>query len=51
MMLLKILEFYSTCKAPTKREIERDQLGLSEKEYVYLEEFRMGKSDWWLVCT
>lgn len=48
---IAILEFYSTCQAPSAREELRMKLGMGEEEFNYYEQFKNGTSDFWLVIT
>lgn len=51
MTYLQAVNFYSTCKAPTEREILQKELGMGDTEFELYEEFLDGISDNWLILS
>jgi hypothetical protein len=46
-----ILSFYSSCRAPTKKELLQRELGMTDLEFEYYWKFLKGQDDTWLIFS
>ena len=51
MNMEQVIIFYSTCQAPTERDLLRERLGMDKEEFVMYEEFKEGKNSNWLMVN
>lgn len=47
----EIIDFYSSCRAPTERELLQKELGMGDLEFKAYEGFLDGTSDDWFLLS